>query len=173
MPATAAQVRPTKFMVGPASMAISQDQTLSLCTYPLGACLGIAIYDPVAKVGGVLHSLLPSSDFDPARALTSPGMFIDAGLETLMTAAHQLDASNENIRLCVAGAAQIMDNQMFFNVGKSNYEMLNQLLPSLGLKIHAENVGGRASCSLELILATGEVQLKFSGQPTATVLCKL
>jgi len=164
---------PAKFMVGPASLAISQDTNLSLCTYPLGACLGIAIYDAKAKVGGLLHSLLPSSNLDPQRALACPGMFIDTGLAALLAAAHKLNATKENIRICVAGAAQIMDEMMFFNVGKSNYDMLNEMLPQLDMKVHAEHTGGRNSCSMELVLADGEVRLKFCGQPTARILCKL
>jgi chemotaxis protein CheD len=30
-------------------------------TYSLGSCVGVSIHDPIAKVGGILHALLPSS----------------------------------------------------------------------------------------------------------------
>ena len=33
----------------------------TLITHALGSCLGLTIYDPVAKVGGLLHAMLPLS----------------------------------------------------------------------------------------------------------------
>ena len=72
------------FMVGMADLMISQDQSFVLCTFPLGACLGIAVYDPVVKVGGLLHSMLPDSSIDPKRAAARPGMFLDTGLALLL-----------------------------------------------------------------------------------------
>ena len=38
-----------------------------LITYALGSCVGVAIYDPVARVGGLLHYMLPESAIDPEK----------------------------------------------------------------------------------------------------------
>jgi len=159
-------------MVAPAGMMLSQDPGASLCTFPLGACLGVAIYDPIAKVGGVLHSLLPASSLDPARAASRPGMFLDTGLTALLEGALQLKATRESLQVYVAGAAQIMDDPDFFDIGKSNCDIFHSLLQQRGVKVHAQNVGGRTNRSMELILATGEVRLRFSGQSEPTPLCK-
>ena len=35
-----------------------------LVTYALGSCLGLAIYDPVNKFGGLAHLMLPNSRID-------------------------------------------------------------------------------------------------------------
>ena len=59
-----------------------------------------------------------------------------------------------------------------FNPGKINYDILAGLLTELGIGIYARNVGGRTNCSMELILATGEVRLKFSGRRAFKSLCK-
>ena len=32
----------------------------SLTTLGLGSCIGLTLYDPVAKVGGLVHFMLPS-----------------------------------------------------------------------------------------------------------------
>src|ERR1700728_1647232 len=105
-------------MVGLADLAVSHDPNVVLSTYPLGACLGIAIYDPVAKVGGLLHSLLPASSIDPKRAADRPGMFLDTGLAALVWRARELGAKTENLQVFVAGGAQIMDETTPFNIGK-------------------------------------------------------
>ena len=168
----AQSANPSKLTVGLAGLAVSQDPNVSLCTAPLGAGLGVAIYDPTVKVGGLLHSLLPSSSMDPGRAASCPAMFIDTGLTALLAAAQQLNATRENLRVCVAGAAQIMDHTSFFNPGKCNYDSLTELLPQLGIKVYAEDVWARNNCSMELDLATGGVLLRYTGQATTKTLCK-
>jgi chemotaxis protein CheD len=159
-------------MVGLAEFSVSHDPTIALCSYPLGACLGIAIYDPVARVGGLLHSLLPASSIDPVRAANRPGMFLDTGLAAMLARARELHAKDENLLIAVAGGAQIMDETSHFNIGKRNYDVLLELLGKLHLKIFAEDVGGRTNRSLQLNIGTGQVRLKFSGQAQLKTLCK-
>ena len=159
------------FSVGLAEVAVSQDPNLSLRTCPLGACIGIAIYDPVAKVGGVLHSLLPDSRIDVKRAADRPGMFIDTGLAELLKRALGQGATRENLLIFAAGGAQIIDETTSFNIGKRNFDVLRQLLDQHGLKLHAQDVGGMTNRTMELNLGTGEVRLKFSGQVKLKMLC--
>ena len=162
-----------RLTVGLAGLVVSQDPKVALCTLPLGACLGVAIYDPVVKVGGLLHSMLPASSIDPARAASCPAMFLDTGLRALYSRLQQLNATRQNLRVVVAGAAQMLDEHPELNLGKINSDLLSQCLAELGLEIHAKEVGGRTNCSMELAVATGEVRLKYSGQANVRTLCKL
>jgi chemotaxis protein CheD len=161
-----------QFMVGMADFAVSQDPAVSLRTSPLGACLAIAVYDPINKVGGLLHSLLPDSTIDPERAARRPGMFLDTGLAALFARLEELKVHKDNLQTSVAGGAQIMDDGNCFNIGQRNFDHLIELLAREGMKIDAQDVGGNTNCSMELFLATGEVRLKYSGQPIARTLCK-
>jgi len=43
-----------KQIVGVADMKVSNDPADTVITYSLGSCIGLAIYDPVARVGGIL-----------------------------------------------------------------------------------------------------------------------
>jgi chemotaxis protein CheD len=159
-------------MVALADLAVSADPAVSLCSFPLGACLGVALYDAETRIGGLMHSLLPDSSIDPVRAAARPGMFLDTGMAALWTKAQQLGAKKENLKLFVAGGALIMDDSGFFNIGQRNYDALAALLVKMNLKIEAEDVGGRTNRSVQLNLATGEVRLKFSGQVKMKTLCK-
>ena len=160
------------FMVGMADLMVSQDQSLILCTFPLGACLGIAVYDPMVNVGGLLHSMLPDSSIDPKRAASRPGMFLDTGVGLLLEHARNLKARKENLLVYVAGASEVRDETTCFSIGRRNYAVLAALLGRHGAKIHAEDVGGLNNRSMQLNLATGEVRVKFSGQPKMKILCK-
>ena len=51
-------------VVGVGDMKVSNDSESMLVTYSLGSCIGVAIYDPVIKVGGLLHYMLPESSLD-------------------------------------------------------------------------------------------------------------
>jgi chemotaxis protein CheD len=161
-----------KVVVGIADLAVSNNQNVTLTTYSLGSCLGISIYDPVAKAGGLLHIMLPDSTIDTTKAAKQPAMFVDTGVPALFRAAYQLKAEKHRVIISVAGGAQIMDNGGFFNIGSRNVDALNILLQQHNLKIHAEQVGGLVNRTMYLNLATGEVRLKISGEPKETILCK-
>src|SRR4051794_4616024 len=48
-----------------------------LATYALGSCVGVSVYDPHARVGGLLHCQLPASSMSPDRATQRPALFAD------------------------------------------------------------------------------------------------
>jgi len=152
-------------VVGIADLAVSNNPNVILATYSLGSCIGVTIYDPVVRVGGLVHVMLPDSSIDTTKAAAQPGMFMDSGVPALFRASYGLRAEKHRVQICVAGGAQVMDPSGFFNIGKRNYEALSRLLTQHGLSIQAEQVGGLVSRTLYLDLATGKVRLKTSGQP--------
>ena len=161
-----------KLVVGVADLAVSNNPSIILTTYALGSCLGVTIFDPVSRVGGLLHSMLPTSTIDPTKGIAQPAMFIDTGIPALFRAGYQLRADKHRVQICVVGGAQVMDGSGFFNIGKRNYDTLLALLSQHGLTIRAEQVGGTVSRTVSMNLRTGEVRLKVSGQTEEEVLWK-
>ncbi len=158
-------------MVSIADLAVSNHPAALLTTYSLGTCLGVAIYDPVAHVGGLLNTMLPDSSIDPGKAVSNPAMFIDTGVPRLFRAAYDLRAEKSRLQVFVAGAAQLLDNSGLFNIGKQNFDALSALLVLNNLTIHAQHIGGHANRSMHLNLATGVVSIKISGQAKEIILC--
>jgi chemotaxis protein CheD len=161
---------PHKIVVGVADMAVTNNPNAILTTYSLGSCLGITLYDPVTRVGGLLHLMLPNSEIDRAKAAANPAMFVDTGVPALFRAAYELRADKYRVDICVVGGAQIMDNSGYFNIGKRNWDALRELFQQHGLRVRASDVGGMVNRTVNLNLATGIVTLKVSGQPGETVL---
>lgn len=161
-----------KLIVGVGGLVVSNNQSMTLTTYSLGSCLGVTIYDPVVRAGGLLHVMLPDSEINPQKAAEQPGMFVDTGIPALFRAAYELRAQKNRVHICVAGGARFLDESGFFNIGPRNYESLTQLLKKHGLAIMAQAVGGLVSRSIHLDLATGEVRLRVSGQTEETVLIR-
>jgi chemotaxis protein CheD len=160
------------FLISMADLAVVRNQAVTLCTPPLGACLAVAIFDPVAKVAGVLNSMLPEASIDPVRARNRPGMFLDSGISALLEQAMKLEAQPERLVICVAGGARILDETSYFNIGNRNFEVLEKCLKERGLRLAAAEVGGLSNRALQMNATTGEVRLKISGQASTKVLCK-
>lgn len=149
-----------------ADLAVSADPTAHLITYSLGSCIGLTIWDPAARVGGMLHYMLPDSQLAPDKARASPGMFCDTGVPMLFRTAYELGAAKHRLIVKVAGGSQLLDEAGIFNIGKRNYLALRKLLWKNGVLIAAENVGGSISRTLKLEMATGEVSIKTRNQET-------
>lgn len=145
-------------------MGVSRDQQSGLITYSLGSCIGVAIYDPVAGVGGLLHYMLPESQIDLQKAQKNPFMFADTGIPMLFKEAYRVGASKSRIIVKVAGGSQILDDSGFFNIGKRNYMALRKILWKNNVLIKAEDVGGQVSRTVRMDLATGKVFLRYSGE---------
>jgi len=161
-----------KIVVGLAEVKVSNDPHVTLSAYALGSCLGVAIYDPVARTGGLLHAMLPDSSVDPARAISHPGMFVDTGVAALFRAAYALGADKHRVIISTAGGAQILDTSGCFEVGRQNGEALTRLLRQHVLTLHAGQTGGLVNRTMYLNMATGEVRIKISGQGAEEILCK-
>jgi chemotaxis protein CheD len=161
-----------RVIVGVADMAVSNNPNVVFTTYSLGSCLGISVHDPVARVGGLLHLMLPDSTIDPAKGIANPAMFVDTAVPALLRAAYQLKAERSRLKVCVAGGAQILDDNNFFNIGRRNHEALLRTLERNGLTIHASAVGGQVNRTMMLRVSDGSVTLRISGSKDEVPLCR-
>ena len=167
MTARAEVMAPPGRIVGIAEMAIATAADAPLVTYALGSCLGIAIWDPVARVGGLLHVMLPSSEIDRDRARQNPFAFIDTGVPELFRRCYREGAVKERMLVKVAGGSFGGDDEAAdrFQIGKRNILSLRKLLWKNGVMLHGEDVGGkRTSRTMSLDVASGEVIVKANGR---------
>jgi chemotaxis protein CheD len=153
-----------KIVVGVADMKVSNDPEAMIVTYSLGSCIGISIYDSVARVGGLLHYMLPESSIDPVKAEKNPYMFADKGIPLLFKTAYQLGAKKQRVRIVVAGGAQILDQQGFFNIGKRNHMAMRKMFWKNNVMVDYEDVGGNVNRTMKLAVKDGQSWLKVSGK---------
>ena len=153
-------------VVGVADMVASNDAGANLITYSLGSCLGIAIYDPIRKAGGLLHIMLPDSTIDAQKAASQPYMFVDTGVPRLFHAVYNLAGERHRLVLKVAGGAQLLDPGRIFNIGTRNFQALTEILSRNGIAIQAKDVGGASSRTMNMDLGTGQVTIKSPGTET-------
>ncbi len=158
----------TNLVVGVADMVASNDGNAELVTYSLGSCLGVTVYDPVKKVGGLLHLMLPDSRIDPKKAVAAPFMFVDTGVPLLFKTVFNLGGERSRVIIKVAGGAQFLDDQRIFNIGERNILAFDDMISRNGLAVHARDTGGISSRTLRFDLATGNLSIHCPGN---TVRC--
>ena len=151
-------------IVGVSDMKVSNEPGSVLITYSLGSCIGITIYDPVVKVGGLLHFMLPESSLDLEKAKKNPYMFADSGIPLLFKSAYKLGAKKQRMKVIVVGGSQILDQKGFFNIGKRNNMAARKMLHKNNVIISYNNVGGNCNRTVKLSINDGSLGLKISGQ---------
>src|SRR5215218_9550293 len=108
--------------VGVGDAASSNNPAVTLSTYALGSCIGVVAYDPVIRVGGILHLMLPHSSIAPAKAVSQPAMFADTGLPLFFNALAGLKVDRDRWRILVVGGASILTGTDAFKIGERNLE---------------------------------------------------
>jgi len=152
-----------KQIVGVADMKVSKNPEESIITYSLGSCIGLVVYDPVVRVGGILHYMLPESSIDKDKAAARPYMFADSGIPRLFKTAYKMGAVKKRMKVYVAGGAEILDQKGFFNIGKRNFMVLKKMFFKNNVMINKQNVGGNTNRTVRIEIATGDIFVKTSG----------
>ena len=161
-----------KLVVGIADLKTSADPEDVVITYALGSCLGISAHDPVARVGGLVHVMTPSSSMDPPRALRAPATFVDTGVNLLVDECLRRGAQKSRIVLVASGGAERGDGASdMFQIGRRNFVALRQVLWKLGIILRRHDVGGTHPRTMSLAIGSGEVGIITTGyvaqQPAA------
>jgi chemotaxis protein CheD len=156
---------PEKTIVGVADLKLGTTPGEVLVTHALGSCLGIAIHDPVACVGGLLHVMLPLSSVDREKARKNPLMFVDTGLPKLFKDAYARGAVKKRLIVKVAGGANVhksMNDR--FDIGRRNMVVFKRMLWKNGVYLGAEDVGGSAARTMYLQIGSGRVWVSARGE---------
>jgi chemotaxis protein CheD len=136
-----------------------------LVAYGLGSCVALCVYDPVIRVGGMLHALLPAQPGANSVDRT-PTKFVDPG--ALMLIDELIDRGCRRSRLAVylCGGAQMVNipDEASLNIGERNIKAAEQILRVEKLRIKARATGGGNGRTVRLYMATGQVTVRSLGQ---------
>jgi chemotaxis protein CheD len=153
-----------RHVVGVGDMKLSASPGDIVVTHALGSCIGVAIHDPRAKVGGILHFMLPLSSVNPEKAKANPAMFADTGIPAFFKNAYKLGATRTSLKVKIAGGAQVFDDKDFFAVGKRNQVVARKIFWKNNMLIEKEHVGGQCSRTMYLDINSGRTWLVVKGQ---------
>jgi chemotaxis protein CheD len=152
----------SELIVSISDLKVSTNTEDVLVTYALGSCIGVAVFDPVAKVGGLLHFMLPDSSLDANKAKTMPGMFADTGIIALFKTCYAYGAEKKRMVVKVAGGANILDDTNYFRIGQKNIMAMRKIFWRNNVLIDGEDTGKNFNRTVRLDLSSGKCTLKSS-----------
>lgn len=144
-------------------LIVSADTEDVLISYALGSCLGLAIYDPVARIGGLIHSKVPVARQARPEIGGGPATCADQGATLLLQALFDLGARKNRMIVSVAGCGNPVKS-ITHDIGQRNYTIARKVLWKNGLFIHAEDVGGEKPRTISLDIANGDVFISSRGE---------
>ena len=140
----------------------------TLISYGLGSCIGLSLYDPQAKVGGLLHYMLPDSK--QARPSDTPAKFIDTGFPLMLADVLRLGAVKSRLVAKIAGGAQMFSNTTSVRrVGERNAQAAKELLAQNGIRLIAEDTGLNYGRTVSIDLNDGTYTVKTVSKGDKTI----
>jgi len=150
----------TEIRVKVADCAVGRDDQ-TLITIGLGSCVAIMLYDEVARVGGLAHTLLP--DESMARDRSNPAKFAASAVALLLAEMTRLGADARRLRAKLVGGSSMFANLIpagGINIGDRNVAAARQALRASVVPIVAEDVGSDHGRSVHFFLDDGRVEVR-------------
>ncbi|MBO4890630.1 MAG: chemotaxis protein CheD [Lachnospiraceae bacterium] len=150
---------------------------LKLCKAPdavttlgLGSCVGIAIRDPITKIGGLAHIMLPDST--QFSGTVNIPKYADTGAKELVRLIVEAGGNRQRLVAKIAGGAAMFSFQGKTDVaavGQRNVEAVKKVLAELKIKILAEDTGLNFGRTVEFYPETGDYIIKAVGKGVKTI----
>lgn len=141
-----------------------------ITTLGLGSCVGIAIRDPLTKVGGLAHIMLPDST--AIREHSNIPKFADTGIEELVKRVVAAGAMRTRLVAKIAGGAQMFGFQSgsaAVRVGERNVEAVRTKLFQLKIPILASDTGLNYGRTVIFYPETGDFVIRAVGKPEKVI----
>ena len=138
----------------------------AVTTLGLGSCVGIALRDPVLKIGGLVHIMLPDS-----KAMHSNNSviekFADTGIVELVRQLEKMGANKSRLVAKIAGGAtmfQVQSRSDIMKIGDRNVSSTIKTLESLNIKLLAQDTGANYGRTVTFYPETGEFHIRAVGK---------
>ena len=146
--------------VASGNFVVSGTKKIVLDAY-LGTCVGVGMFDKTAKVGGLLHILLPEwTGYDkPWRA----SVYATTGLPVFIKALADAGADVKRLEAWVAGGAlvgPVSQRDLDLDVGGRTVDAVHSILRHRRINIRNEETGGYFSCRLSVDLNSFECDIQ-------------
>lgn len=123
----------------------------------LGSCVAVCLFDPISKVGGINHYILPLWN---GEGLTSP-RYGNIAIKKLIDKMLSMGCQKPHLVAKVFGGGERLVGQpATFQIGRRNVEQALNLLEEERIEVLKQHVGGNVARHLKFHTATGDVFLK-------------
>lgn len=131
----------------------------------LGSCVSVCLFDPVARIGGLNHFMLPSGAND---AIQSAAYGVNA-MELLINRIMSLGGSRDRLQARVFGGANVILRRLGPSVAEANARFALEFLKRENIAILERRLGGSQPLRISLFTKTGEVRVRVVGDAVERV----
>ncbi|MBI0584380.1 MAG: chemotaxis protein CheD [Methanomassiliicoccus sp.] len=126
----------------------------------LGSCVGIAIFDPQAQVGGLAHAMLPR--YEEGRDKINASKYADSAIMIMVDELVAMGAMKGRLRAKMAGGAQMFSfiSSDTLNIGQRNSEAARATLKGENITLLAEDVGGTKGRTVTFTAGEGTYRIQ-------------
>ncbi|HYF40991.1 MAG TPA: chemoreceptor glutamine deamidase CheD [Ramlibacter sp.] len=136
----------------------------------LGSCVSTCLWDPLLRIGGMNHFMLPGEPTGTAAPWALPARFGVYAMEVLINRMLRLGADRARLVAKVFGGARVLQGFQTMDVGARNSEFVMDFLREEGISVLAKDLLGVSPRKIHFFPATGKVQMKkLQLQPDDTV----
>lgn len=131
----------------------------------LGSCIVVVLYDRQARIGGLVHILLPDPIHSQHRQV--PWRFATTAIPALLAELEQAGADRRWITARIVGGAGMLRELVppdGIRIGERNVVAARSALARHGIDIVAEEVGGSGGRSLRFYLEDGRLRITRHGK---------
>jgi chemotaxis protein CheD len=124
----------------------------------LGSCVSICLYDPVLRIGGMNHYMLPLWN---GQGLASP-RYGNIAIERLLNKMYALGSNKVNLRAKIFGGGEVITTNIAqFHIGERNIKLAYEILDDEKIQIIGSSVGGQNGRKIIFNTFTGEVMQRL------------
>jgi len=131
-----------------------------LQTCGLGSCVGVCLWDPITKIGGMAHIMLPSSTQGKTG---NDAKFADTAIPMLIEQMTKIGAEKSRLVAKIAGGAQMFSFYSandIMKIGERNAEAVKNALQQFKIKLLAEDTGGNYGRTIEFCTRDGQLYVR-------------
>jgi chemotaxis protein CheD len=121
----------------------------------LGSCVCVCLHDPIMKLGGMNHFLLPEDQGSNIKDL----IFGAHSMEMLINDLLRRGASRTSLEAKMFGGARMISG--LSDIGARNANFARQFLSNEGFRILADDTGGARGRRLRYWPENGRVQMRY------------
>ena len=122
----------------------------------IGSCVAVALYDPVVRIGGLAHVMLPGNA--PQKQNIERTRYVDDGIRELVERMADIGARPERLDACFAGGGNVLERKDE-TLCDANVASTIGTLDQLGIALMAGDAGGTQRRSLTIDIDAGRVSI--------------
>ncbi|KKU79188.1 MAG: CheD [Parcubacteria group bacterium GW2011_GWA2_47_7] len=133
-------------------------------TNGVGSCIAIIIYDPILRIGGLAHAMLPTANGAKGVIWSNSGKgfvkYADSAVDALVSRMESLGGVRKHFVAKLVGGAHmftLIDGDV--GIGQQNTNSAKSRLGFYGIPIDAEVTGGTVGRNVQFDCATGIVEV--------------